>query len=82
MPWLTTSYPKRRLDTIRVRVIEQRVIGGRVGGKHMEHGPKDPESVRIVRSVRKCMKMYEGVGIKLLRSGSNISAQIMSAKME
>ena len=35
-----------------------------------------------VRSVWKCMKMYEDAGIKLLRSGLNISAQIMSAKLE
>ena len=48
----------------------------------MECGPKVPESVRIVRSVWKCVKMYEGLGIELLRLGSNISAQIMSAKME
>ena len=34
------------------------------------------------RRARKCMKMYKGMGIKLLRSGSNISAPIMSAKLE
>ena len=48
----------------------------------MEHGPKVLENIRIVRSVRKCAKMCEGVGIELLRLGSNISAWIMSAKME
>ena len=58
------------------------VIGGRVKGKGTEHGPKVPESVRIVRSMWKYVRMCEGVGIELLRLGSNISAWIMSAKME
>ena len=58
------------------------VIGGRVKGKCMEHGLKVPESVRNIGSVWKHAKMCEGVGIELLRMGSNISAQIMSAKME
>ena len=58
------------------------VIGDRVEGKHAECGPKVPKNVRIARSVRKCAKMCKGLGIELLRSGSNISAWIMSAKME
>ena len=58
------------------------VIGGRVKGKHAERRPKVLESVGIVRSVWKHVKMCKGAGIKLLRMGSNISAQIMSAKME
>ena len=48
----------------------------------MECGLKVLENIGIVRSARKHAKMCEGVGIELLRSGSNISAQIMSAKME
>ena len=35
-----------------------------------------------VRSARKHVKMYKDMGIELLRSGSNISAWIMSAKLE
>ena len=58
------------------------VIGGRVEGKHVEHRPKVPESVGIVGNMQKRAKMCEGVGMELLRSGSNISAQIMSAKVE
>ena len=59
-----------------------KVIGGRVEGKHTERRPKILESVGIIRSVQKHAKMYEGAGIELLRLGLNISAQIMSAKME
>ena len=58
------------------------VIGGRIEGKRMERGPKVLENVGIVGSAQKHAKMYEGAGIELLRSGSNISAWIMSAKME
>ena len=61
------------------------VVRGRVKGKCVEHGPKVPESVGTLemhRSAQKHVKMYEGTGIELLRSGLNISAQIMSAKME
>ena len=31
---------KRQLDTIRVKVILNKVFGGRVKGKCVEHGPK------------------------------------------
>ena len=48
----------------------------------MEHGPKVPKNVGIVGSVRKCAKMCKELGIELLRLGLNISAWIMSAKME
>ena len=48
----------------------------------MECRPKVLENVGIVGSVWKRAKMCEGLGIKLLRLGSNISAWIMSAKME
>ena len=58
------------------------IIGGRVEGKCTDHGPKVLESVGIVGSVWKHTKMCEGVGIKLLRMGLNISAWIMSATME
>ena len=58
--------------------------------KYLEAGPKESMrnadqrlwSVGIIGSAWKHVKMYEGVGIELLRSGSNISAWIMSAKME
>ena len=59
-----------------------KVFGGRVEGKHAEHRPKVLESARIVRSAQKHAKMCEGTGIELLRLGPNISAQILSAKME
>ena len=48
----------------------------------MEHGLKVLERFQKPRSAQKHVKMYEGIGIELLRSGLNISAQIMSAKME
>ena len=58
------------------------VIGDRVEGKRAEHGPKVPRNVGIAGSVWKHAKMCEESGIELLRLGSNVSAQIMSAKME
>ena len=48
----------------------------------MEHGLKVLESFQKPGSARKRLKMYKGTGIELLRSGSNMSAWIMSAKME
>ena len=48
----------------------------------MEHGLKVPKNFGIAGSVWKHVKMCEELGIELLRSGLNISAQIMSAKME
>ena len=40
------------------------------------------KNVRIAGMVWKCVEMCEVSGIELLRLGSNISAWIMSAKME
>ena len=48
----------------------------------MERGLKVPKNVRIVGSARNHVEMCEESGFELLRLGSNISAQIMSAKME
>ena len=68
----------RQLDTIRMRAIERSCWSQ---GKCMEHGPRVLECQKV-GSAQKHAKMYEGTGIELLRSGSNISNQIMSAKME
>ena len=46
----------------------------------MECGPRILESFRSQKC--KCAKMYKGMGIELLSLGVNISAWIMSAKME
>ena len=48
----------------------------------MECGLKGSENVGIAGSVWKHTKTCEELGIELLRLDSNISAQIMSAKME
>ena len=72
---------ERQLDTIRVRALERNI---------RRQGRKD-STWNAVRRFRKCRnhrngaeraKMCEVSGIALLRLGSNISAQIMSAKME
>ena len=72
---------ERQLDTIRVRAIEQNI---------RRQGQKD-STQNMVQRFQKCWnhrngaertKMCEVSGIALLRLGSNISAQIMSAKME
>ena len=39
-------------------------------------------SARSARSAQKHTKVYKGMGIELLSSGADISARIMSAKME
>ena len=72
---------KRQLDTIRARVIEQSIWkqGQRIVCEMRTEGS---ENVGIAGSARKCTKTCEELGIELLRLGSNISAQIMSAKME
>ena len=72
---------ERQLDTIRVRVIER---SNWRQGQRIACGTrtKGSENVRITGSVQKHAKMCEESGIELLRLGLNISAQIMSAKME
>ena len=40
------------------------------------------ENVGIAGMAQECMEMCEVLGIELLRLGSNISAWIISAKME
>ena len=72
---------ERQLDTIRARAIERNI---------RRQGQKDSVQ-NAVQRFRKCRnhgngveraKMCEVSGIVLLRLGSNISARIMSAKME
>ena len=58
------------------------VFGNRVEGKHADCGLKVPKNVGIAGSARKHTEMYKESGIELLRLGSNISAWILSAKME
>ena len=72
---------KRQLDTIRARVIERSIWkqGRRIARRMRTEGS---ENVGIAGSARKCAKMCEELGIELLRLGSNISAQIMSERME
>ena len=64
------------------------------GTKYLETGSRDSaqNAVRWFRECRncpemrgnawKCAKLCEGLGIELLSSGLNISARIMSAKLE
>ena len=64
------------------------------GMKYLETGLKDSawnvvqrfqecqNCPEMCRNARKCAELHEGLGIELLSSGSNISAQIMSAKLE
>ena len=66
----------------------------RYGTKYLETGSRDSvrNTVRwfrecqncpeMRRNARKCVKLCDGWGIELLSSGSHISAQIMSAKLE
>ena len=72
---------ERQLDTIRVRVIERSIWkqGQRMVCRMQTEGSKN---VGIARSAWKHAKTCEESGIELLRLGSNISAKIMSAKME
>ena len=72
---------ERQLDTIRARVIEQ---SNWRQGQRIACGtwPKGSEEHRNCWNGMEHAKMCEVVGIELLRSGSNISAWIMSAKME
>ena len=72
---------KRQLDTIRARVIERSNWrqGQRIVHRMWTEGSKN---VGIARMARKHVEMCEVSGIKLLRLGSHISAQIMSANME
>ena len=76
---------ERQLDTIRARVME-RSIWRQGRGIVCRTRSDGSENVRIVRkcaemrrSVRSCAKGGES---SLLSSGSNISTQIMSAKLE
>ena len=74
----------RKWETIRHNKSES------YGTKYLEAGSKDSvwNAVRRFRKCRnhrngvECAKMCEVSGIALLRLGSNISARIMSAKME
>ena len=62
--------------------------------KYLETGLKDSMRNMVRRfqecrnlpevhgSVQECVKLCGGLGIELLSSGSNISARIMSAKLE
>ena len=72
---------ERQLNTIRAGVIEWSIWkdGGRVACRMWT---KHSENVGITRSAQKHAKMCKELGIELLRLGLNISAQIMSAKME
>ena len=70
-----------QLDTIRVRVIER---SNWRQGQRIAHGTQTKGSKECQNrwNGAECAKMCEVSGIKLRRLGSNISAQIMSAKME
>ena len=72
---------ERQLDTIRVRVIEQ---SNWRQGRRLACGTwtEGSEEYRNRWNGAERAKMCEVSGIELLRLGSNISAQIMSAKME
>ena len=72
---------KRQLDTIRARVIEQ---SNWRQGRRIACGTRTEgsEECRNHQNGVERVKMCKVSGIELLRLGSNISAQIMSAKME
>ena len=72
---------ERQLDTIRVRVIKQ---SNWRQGQRIAHGTwtEGSEECWNHQNGAERAKMCEGLGIKLRRLGSNISAWIMSAKME
>ena len=48
----------------------------------MERGLQVPKNVGIVGSAQNHVELCEGSGFELLRLGSDISARILSAKME
>ena len=82
MSWIIIQQESEgQLDTIRASVIEQSICrqGRRIPCGMWTEGSKN---VGIAGSAWKRAKMCEELGIKLLRLGSNISAWIMSAKME
>ena len=82
MSWIMIQQKsKRQLDTIRARVIEQSIWkqGWRIVCRTWTKGS---ENVGIAGSAWKHAKTCKELGIKLLRLGLNISAQIMSAKLE
>ena len=82
MSWIMIQQEsKRQLDTIRVRVIEQSIWkqGWRIVCGTRTEGSKN---VGITGNTQKHAKMCKESGIELLRLGLNISAWIMSAKLE
>ena len=86
--YVTDYNTTRERETIRHNKSES------YGMKYLETGSRDSvqNTVRWFRecwncpemhgNAWKCAKLCEGWGIELLSSGSNISAQIMSAKLE
>ena len=86
--YVTDHNTTRERETIRHNKSES------YGTKYLETGLRDSmrNMVRWFRecrnrpemcgNARKCAKLCEGLGIELLSSGSNISAWIMSAKLE
>ena len=72
---------ERQFDTIRARVIEQ---SNWRQGRRIACGTwtKGSEEYWNRQNGAECVKMCEVLEIKLLKLGSNISAWIMSAKME
>ena len=82
MSWIIIQQEnQRQLDTIRARVIERSVWKQ---GQRIARGTwtKVLRNIGITGSVQKRTKMCEELGIELLRLCLNISAWIMSAKME
>ena len=76
---------ERQLDTIRARVMEQSIWRQ---GQGIVHGTWSDGSENV-RIVQKCAEMHgsvqscaKGGELSLLSLGLNISAQIMSAKLE
>ena len=82
MSWIIVQQEnERQLDTIRKRVIER---SNWRQGRRIAHGTwtKGSENVGIAGMAQKRAEMCEVSEIELLRLGLNISAWIMSAKME
>ena len=86
--YVTDHNTTRERETIRHNKSES------YGTKYLETGSRDSTRNAVQwfqecrnrpemrGNVRKCAKLCEEWGIELLSSGSNISAQIMSAKLE
>ena len=82
MSWIIVQQEnKRQLDTIRARVIER---SNWRQGRRIVRGTwtEGSEEYRNRRNGVECAKMCKVSEIELLKLGSNISAWIMSAKME